>query len=484
MTQTSLPRARARATATALVTLLAVGATSLSPPGSEAAEAHTTTTVTSTERVAIGGRVESAPALDLTINDGTASRYPSSTNGPTGLAGNVTDVNVTIQGFSHERPRDVDILLQAPNGQTVVLMSDVGGTAPVSGLTLTFDDQAGAEVDPAGVPQSGTWKPSNEDADDQFPAPAPAVAPGASLSTLNGQRANGTWSVYVVDDTFDYFGSIAGFVIEVESSGPSLYPSTITTSGLPATVTDVNVSLSGLRHVWAADVDILLVGPQGQQATILSDAGVFATGVQTVNLTLDDEAPTGLPERTVSGTFRPQNNQGPDVFPAPAPTASGDSSLSVFDGTNPNGVWSLYVVDDRETDDGSLNGWSLTIAAKGPVQDTTGPRVRKHRPGAGATRVDRAANVVVMLDEAARPKTVSAATAYVVRKGTTRRVPAVVTWESDTRRIVVDPNRSLRPHTTYRVVVTTKVADLAGNRLDQDATRAGLQRSSWKFTTR
>ncbi len=456
-------------------------------------------TLSSTKRIEIGSYTETNLALGMTINDGKSTRYPSNT-GPTGLAGTVTDVNVRIEGFSHERPRDVDILLVAPNGQTVVLMSDVGGTSPVSGLDLTFDDQALSEIDPAGVPQTGSWQPSNEDEDDTFPAPAPTTPRAEALSVLNGQRPGGNWALYVVDDTFDYFGSITQFWIDIETSGPAAYPSTITASGLPSVVTDVDVTLTRLRHIWAPDLDLLLVGPQGQQATILSDVkGVLDTGV--ADLTFDDSATEEIPGRFETGTYRPVNNYGADEFPAPAPTATGSSSLSVFNGTNPNGDWKLYVVDDRESDAGTLDGWSLRITTEDPPTptptstpsptsgpppggDTTHPRVTSKRPAAKQTGVRRGVRVVAVLDEKARPGTITSANAYLVRKGSTRRVRATVAWNPVSLRVVIDPRRPLRAATTYRVVVTTAVADLAGNLLDQDRAKAGLQRSTWRFTTR
>lgn len=476
---------RIRPTVAIAGTLLAA-ATGLPAPTTSAAAPTTVTSVTTvdvTQRVFIGSRTESPLALGMTINDGMSSRYPSTT-GATGLAGVVTDVDVRIKGYAHERPREVDIMLKAPNGQTVMLMSDVGGTTPVSGRDLTFDDEAASEIDPASVVQSGPWRPSNEDADDVFPAPAPTTTPAASLSALDGQRPDGAWSVYVVDDTFDYFGSIEEIWIDIETSGPNHYPSTIEVGGLPETVTDVDVSIDQLRHIRATDIDLLLVGPHGQQATILSDGGIFEVNVNAVDLTFDDEAGVELPDRIVSGRYRPLNRFGADDFPAPAPTATGETSLSAFDGTNPNGVWSLYVVDDREKDAGTLEGWSLTIEATGPIADTTSPRVRRSIPQPHAKRVNRYADMVAVLDEPVRRRTVSAATAYVVRRGTTRHLPATVSYEADTHEIVIDPNRPLRRGTVYRVVVTTKVTDRAGNRLDQDATKPGYQRSAWRFTTR
>ena len=94
-------------------------------------------------------------------------------------------------------------------------------------------------------------------------------------------------------------------------------------SGLPA-ITDVNVKLTGLASTYPDDLDLLLVGPGGQQATIVGAAG-GSDDVTGVNLTLDDEAAAALPDGTTltSGTYKPTNYDGVNVFPAPAPVATG-----------------------------------------------------------------------------------------------------------------------------------------------------------------
>ena len=56
-----------------------------------------------------------------------ASAYPSQI-AVSGLPGVVTDVNVTITGFSHEYPADVRMLLVGPGGQSTVLYGETGGT--------------------------------------------------------------------------------------------------------------------------------------------------------------------------------------------------------------------------------------------------------------------------------------------------------------------------------------------------------------------
>lgn len=45
--------------------------------------------------------------------------------------------------------------------------------------------------------------------------------------------------------------------------------------------------------------------------------------------------------------------------------------MSLFNGKNPNGTWSLYVMDDHFMDVGSIDGgWSLSITTSSPVDGT------------------------------------------------------------------------------------------------------------------
>jgi uncharacterized repeat protein (TIGR01451 family) len=41
--------------------------------------------------------------------------------------------------------------------------------------------------------------------------------------------------------------------------------------------------------------------------------------------------------------------------------------MGVFTGTNPNGAWKLYVVDDSSLDAGRINSWCLTIVTGDPL---------------------------------------------------------------------------------------------------------------------
>lgn len=148
----------------------------------------------------------------------------------------------------------------------------------------------------------------------------------------------------------------------VDNAAASLYPSNIVVSGLTGTVTRVTVMLMGFTHPAADDVDILLVGPGGQTVMLMSDVPGNATNV---TLTFDDSA-AAVVDPAVSGTYRPLNTGSPDAMPAPAPAEPYGAALSVFNGLNPNGTWSLYVADDTATNDGLISGgWGLDIFTTG-----------------------------------------------------------------------------------------------------------------------
>src|ERR1051325_185260 len=91
-----------------------------------------------TAAMSVGG-ISSAAAGTLTfsntnaivINDGAspptaASPYPSGIAVSNVTGSYVTKVTVQIQGFAHQFPADVDVVLVGPQGQNAVLMGNVG----------------------------------------------------------------------------------------------------------------------------------------------------------------------------------------------------------------------------------------------------------------------------------------------------------------------------------------------------------------------
>lgn len=159
-------------------------------------------------------------AAVITLPDvGKASVYPSPI-AVSGVSGVVHKVTVSLRGYSHDWPDDVDVLLVGPTGQKVLLMSDCGGGYARNGVALTFDAGAASSVpDNLAIP-SGTYKPTNIDTtSDNFPAPAPSGPFGSSLAAFNGLDPNGNWSLYVQDDGAIDSGSITqGWVLSLTVS--------------------------------------------------------------------------------------------------------------------------------------------------------------------------------------------------------------------------------------------------------------------------
>jgi len=154
----------------------------------------------------------------------------------------------------------------------------------------------------------------------------------------------------------------------------SPYPSSLTVTGLTSQVTTkVTVTLKNFTHPFPSDVNILLVGPQGQMGILMSDVGGSSQQFSVTNLviTLDDGAPSTLPVNAAftTGTFRPNtfNTNAPLDFsfqsPAPAGNSNAAVALSMFKNIDPSGTWNLFVVADSLGDQGSISGgWSLNVS--------------------------------------------------------------------------------------------------------------------------
>jgi hypothetical protein len=164
--------------------------------------------------------------------------------------------------------------------------------------------------------------------------------------------------------------SAANFSNQASISSPpdsvaATYPSNINVTGLTGPITKVRATLFGITGEDTNDMQVLLVGPAGQSTVLMRNTcGDTANGY---TLGFDDAAAGLLPFGScngLSGSFKPTDpdpNDGP--FTAPAPPKPYGSTLSVFNNTQPNGTWRLFIEDDvvgvgAHTIGG---GWSLDI---------------------------------------------------------------------------------------------------------------------------
>jgi Ca2+-binding RTX toxin-like protein len=144
------------------------------------------------------------------------------------------------------------------------------------------------------------------------------------------------------------------------------YPSNIQVTGLAGAITDVNATLVNMNHGFADDIEALMVAPGGRTTVLVADAGGMATVVNDT-ITLDDSGPFPVPDSGgfVGGlTYRPGDYEMPGLEPynQPAPPPPHGQMLSTSSGSNPNGIWSLYVFDDRFPASGQFSGgWSVNV---------------------------------------------------------------------------------------------------------------------------
>ena len=151
----------------------------------------------------------------ITIVDGAPASPYSSIINVTGMAGNVSNITVTLKNVSHDYVGDMSVILQAPSGQSLLLQSGFADGFSVSNITYTFSDAAASQVSATAAFGSGTYKPTGHFWD-IWNAPAPPTPPGAGTynipgpftaayplstlaSTFNGLAPNGQWKLWVAD---------------------------------------------------------------------------------------------------------------------------------------------------------------------------------------------------------------------------------------------------------------------------------------------
>ncbi len=157
----------------------------------------------------------------VTINEpgaapNKASLYPTTINVSTVIT-SASSVTITLNGLSHARPIDLDMILVSPAGRSIKFLSDVGGSSSSGTVTLTFDDNASSTI-PSNVMFSGTYRPSVDFTSETLPSPAPFSTTGTTMSTFSGYDPNGLWRLYISDDTIGSTGSLNGWSLTINAS--------------------------------------------------------------------------------------------------------------------------------------------------------------------------------------------------------------------------------------------------------------------------
>ncbi|MFM7161956.1 MAG: beta strand repeat-containing protein, partial [Planctomycetaceae bacterium] len=154
--------------------------------------------------------------------------------------------------------------------------------------------------------------------------------------------------------------------------------SSLTVAGAIGTAEDVEVTLN-ITHTWVSDLQIVLQGPNGTSIPLITSRG--GSGDNLTGTIFDDQAATAISAGSApfTGRFRPE------------------SPLSVFNGLNANGQWTLVLTDSVSVDAGTLLNWSLRVVSSdastfiepNTTTDATGVYLFENLPA--GTQVVRAA---------------------------------------------------------------------------------------------
>ena len=131
--------------------------------------------------------------------------------------------------------------------------------------------------------------------------------------------------------------------INITTDGDVTYESTLAVTDNPGDLYSVRVMNLDVTHTWVSDLVVSLVGPNNIAATLINSP---CSREDDILMSFGDG---GAPHSDI-----------------PCPPTDGGlyqplSPLSVFEGVDAQGTWTLTVLDQAAEDGGSINGWGLQV---------------------------------------------------------------------------------------------------------------------------
>jgi hypothetical protein len=155
---------------------------------------------------------------------------------------------------------------------------------------------------------------------------------------------------------------------------------------------------------------------------------------------------------------------------------SGDGQFSNPQGMAIDAQGNVYVADSGNNRIQKFGDTTTTPPdAKAPTVTSTIPN---------ATGVAPTTDVTASFSEDMLASSINANTFKLLKKGTTTKIAAAISYDASTDTASLNPNQDLTRRVTYKAVITTGVKDLGGNSLDQNSTTTGSQQMAWFFTVR
>ena len=224
-------------------------------------------------------------------------------------ASGVADTNGTVSSVAFYRDTDGSETLDA--GTDDLLGTDSDGTDGWSFTTSTAGFPAGSQ----------TYFAQATDNDNLVSAEASAAGEISGGNTTTTTYASTDGAVTLTDR------ATTNVTIDITDS---------------FSILDINVQLD-ISHTRDGDMEIFLISASGLRVELFTDVGGNQDNF--TNTILDDEASTSITSGSApfTGSFQPEGD------------------LSLFQGENTAGTWTLEVTDDRNKRTGTLNSWSLIV---------------------------------------------------------------------------------------------------------------------------
>lgn len=134
--------------------------------------------------------------------------------------------------------------------------------------------------------------------------------------------------------------------------------SNIVLSQLPSPVSSAKIKVTvNITHPRPADLTIYLIAPNGNILNLFATSNTTGSNLISTSFTdAGDALSTSAPPFT--GVFSPKGDISPNICTTPTvPTFAAIGGGTI----NPNGTWTLKVIDNTSVNTGTLNNWTLSV---------------------------------------------------------------------------------------------------------------------------
>lgn len=267
--------------------------------------------------------------------------------------------------------------------------------ANTNSVTASFSSTGTITIQVAGTNACGNGAASSALINIGSTPAAPSITPSGAQVSCNGNPVflsysatagvNYQWQLNGTDlagETFDgYYAGVSGaysLVATQNSQFTSTYnnstavsitdnsctasSSTINVSGYTSTITSSQIQVRiNITHTWVGDLVILLQAPNGSLVGLSNQTGSSGnSGDNFINTVFTDAAAAVLPTTGApyTGSYKPVAT----TFTVCTYTTNVTTFAAIGGGViNPNGNWTLLVLDRASADVGTINNWSLII---------------------------------------------------------------------------------------------------------------------------